>query len=107
MSLNLTWNRRAFLSALSSVGAALFGAKEVDAAPLGGGHPPGGAGYYGWPGPNYNDKIAVTGFGSSGDVYTELGVVPLINGSGTLTVIGGSLIPPRSGGNHADGQRAF
>jgi hypothetical protein len=30
----------------------------------------------------------------SGTVYTRLGVKPLINGMGTVTVLGGSLMPP-------------
>jgi L-seryl-tRNA(Ser) seleniumtransferase len=92
--LKLQWNRRTFLSGLSAIAASFFGGYELNASPLGGRHENDGAGYLGWPGPNYNDKVTVTGFGSTGDVYSELGVVPLINGSGTLTVIGGSLIPP-------------
>jgi uncharacterized pyridoxal phosphate-dependent enzyme len=41
------------------------------------------------PGP---DKL--TGLGASGDVYRELGIKPVINGQGTMTMLGGSLIPP-------------
>lgn len=92
--MKLQWNRRTFLSGLSVIAASFFGGRELNASPLGARHENDGAGYLGWPGPNYNDKVVVTGFGSTGDVYSELGVVPLINGSGTLTVIGGSLIPP-------------
>lgn len=94
MTLKLQWNRRAFLSALSAMGASFFGGKALDAAPAANRSVDNGAGYYGWPSSGYNDKVAVTGFGATGDVYGELGVVPLMNGSGTLTVIGGSLIPP-------------
>ena len=94
MGLKLQWNRRVFLSSLSAMGASFFGGKTLDAAPAGARPLDNGTGYYGWPGSGYNDKVAVTGFGSTGDVYGELGVVPLMNGSGTLTVIGGSLIPP-------------
>ena len=36
----------------------------------------------------------VTGFGSSGNVYQELGVTTVINGQGTMTVLGGSLARP-------------
>lgn len=36
----------------------------------------------------------VTGLGDTGDVYKELGVVTVINGQGTMTMLGGSLIPP-------------
>ncbi|HZQ20067.1 MAG TPA: aminotransferase class V-fold PLP-dependent enzyme [Terriglobales bacterium] len=35
-----------------------------------------------------------SGLGSTGDIYAELGVTPLININGTLTVIGGSVMPP-------------
>jgi L-seryl-tRNA(Ser) seleniumtransferase len=106
MSLKLQWNRRAFLSALSALGASVLGPKEAVASPFGTGRRPESGGYYGWPGANYNDKVVVSGFGSTGDIFAELGVVPLMNGSGTLTVIGGSLIPPeveavmRMGGEH-------
>jgi L-seryl-tRNA(Ser) seleniumtransferase len=34
------------------------------------------------------------GLGSTGDIYSELGVTPLININGTLTVIGGSVMDP-------------
>jgi len=37
---------------------------------------------------------SVTGFGSTGNVYEELGVTPVINGEGTMTVLGGSLMRP-------------
>ena len=37
---------------------------------------------------------ALTGFGSSGNVYEELGVTPVINGQGSMTVLGGSLMRP-------------
>ena len=36
----------------------------------------------------------LTGFGSSGNVYEELGVTTVINGQGTMTVLGGSLMRP-------------
>jgi uncharacterized pyridoxal phosphate-dependent enzyme len=36
----------------------------------------------------------LTGFGSTGNVYEELGVIPVINGEGTMTVLGGSLMRP-------------
>jgi len=92
--MQLRWNRRAFLSALSAMAASFVGGGEAQASPMPPGRRENGAGYYGWPGTNASEKTAVTGFGSTGDVYAELGVVPLMNGSGTLTVIGGSLIPP-------------
>ena len=36
----------------------------------------------------------ISGFGATGNVYQELGVTTLINGGGTLTTLGGSLIRP-------------
>ena len=36
----------------------------------------------------------LTGFGSSGNVYEELGVTTVINAQGTMTVLGGSLMRP-------------
>jgi seryl-tRNA(Sec) selenium transferase len=35
-----------------------------------------------------------TGLGSTGDIYSELGVTPLVNINGTVTVIGGSVMHP-------------
>ncbi len=37
---------------------------------------------------------AVAGAGGAGGVYGRLGVKPLINGMGTVTILGGSLMPP-------------
>jgi uncharacterized pyridoxal phosphate-dependent enzyme len=36
----------------------------------------------------------ISGFGASGNVYEELGVTTVINGQGTMTVLGGSLARP-------------
>jgi len=36
----------------------------------------------------------LTGFGATGNVYEELGVTTVINGQGTMTVLGGSLVRP-------------
>jgi hypothetical protein len=35
-----------------------------------------------------------TGLGSTGNIYAELGVTPLVNINGTVTVIGGSVMRP-------------
>ena len=35
-----------------------------------------------------------SGLGSTGDIYAELGVTPLVNINGTVTVIGGSVMKP-------------
>src|SRR5258708_28661995 len=78
MFFNQNPNRRSFLGSVGAAVAALvspsrlFG-KTVAAAPL---------------------SAGVTGFGSTGNVYEELGVTPVINGEGTMTVLGGSLMRP-------------
>ena len=75
-------NRRSFLGTLGAAAGALlaparvFGYSNSEAATA----PP-------TPG-------AVTGFGSTGNVYDELGVTTVINGEGTMTVLGGSLMRP-------------
>jgi L-seryl-tRNA(Ser) seleniumtransferase len=48
-------------------------------------------------GPTSGGNAAISsGLGSSGDIYAELGVVPVINGAGTYTVLGGSLMYPEA-----------
>jgi len=44
--------------------------------------------------PSSLSDAKITGFGSSGNVYDELGVTTVINGQGTMTVLGGSLMRP-------------
>ncbi|MDP9339444.1 MAG: aminotransferase class V-fold PLP-dependent enzyme [Acidobacteriota bacterium] len=73
-------NRRSFLGTLGAAAGALFAparlfgkAEAASALP-----PPAG----------------LSGFGSTGNVYEELGVTTVINGEGTMTVLGGSLMRP-------------
>ena len=84
------WSRRSFLAAMGAAGslfapsglrgAGIFGKKRkaaasasVDGAPI----------------------VPITsGLGSTGDIYAELGVTPLVNINGTITVIGGSVMAP-------------
>jgi L-seryl-tRNA(Ser) seleniumtransferase len=69
------WNRRTFLGGLSAmIGSAVAGLRS-----------------YGAPAPQ---AAKITGFGETGNVYEELGVTTVINGQGTMTVLGGSLIRP-------------
>jgi uncharacterized pyridoxal phosphate-dependent enzyme len=82
MLLNLKSTRRAFVSSLGIMGGALTGvltdAKSLFAAAS----------------PDSAAKAAakISGFGASGNVYEELGVTTVINGQGTMTVLGGSLM---------------
>jgi L-seryl-tRNA(Ser) seleniumtransferase len=76
MRFNLKWTRRTFMGTLGALtGALLNPRKSLSGAP-----------------PQPDTKI--TGFGSTGNVYEELGVTTVINGQGTMTVLGGSLMRP-------------
>jgi uncharacterized pyridoxal phosphate-dependent enzyme len=70
------WNRRTFLGSLGATAAWAIGGKKALA----------------WPGVRAATKLS--GFGESGNVYDELGVTTVINGQGTMTVLGGSLPRP-------------
>ena len=84
----LRWSRRTFLSALGLSTGSLLAPFDATAAGLFSkkskansvdGHP----------------IVPITsGLGSTGDIYAELGVTPLINIVGTVTVIGGSVMRP-------------
>ena len=76
MELNLKWTRRTFMGSLGVMAGALLNARKLFASPT----------------PGTVSKIS--GFGESGNVYDELGVTTVINGQGTMTVLGGSLMRP-------------
>jgi seryl-tRNA(Sec) selenium transferase len=86
MILKSGWNRRSFLSLLGVATGSLFSPRasiaektERDEKHGIDGHP----------------IVPIkTGLGSTGDVYKELGVTPLVNIVGTVTVIGGSVMKP-------------
>src|SRR6266566_9358494 len=90
MNLKSGWNRRSFLSTLGVAAGSLFAPARLNAeamfarkakaaTPAVDGHP----------------IVPITsGLGSTGDIYAELGVTPLININGTVTVIGGSVMKP-------------
>src|SRR2546429_8300595 len=78
MAFNDRWNRRAFLGTLGALMGTIFSGRKAFAFP-----------------PAAGGKAAsVSGFGATGNVYEELGVTTVINGQGTMTVLGGSLMRP-------------
>src|SRR5947209_3151686 len=77
MGLNTGWNRRGFLGSFATLTAAM-------AAPL--------RSFAGDRGSAQTQKV--TGLGSTGNVYEELGVTTVINCEGTMTTLGGSLPHP-------------
>jgi uncharacterized pyridoxal phosphate-dependent enzyme len=77
MSCSAKWTRRGFMTGLSSLSAMLLDARKLSAASA-----------------SKGSAAAVAGFGQTGNVYEELGVTTVINGQGTMTVLGGSLMRP-------------
>ncbi len=90
MGLKFGWDRRAFLGALAAATGGLFAPAKLGAAgAFGKKHKAGAVGVDGSP------IVPITsGLGSTGDIYAELGVTPLVNINGTVTVIGGSVMKP-------------
>jgi uncharacterized pyridoxal phosphate-dependent enzyme len=76
MALDLKWTRRSFMGSLGAITGALLNPKRSLSFPAS------------------STDVKVTGFGASGNVYEELGVTTVINGQGTMTVLGGSLMRP-------------
>jgi hypothetical protein len=77
---SLKSNRRTFLGAASALAAALLSPRKFFAST----HTAAGT----------SSQIAINGFGATGNIYQELGVPTVINGEGTMTVLGGSLMRP-------------
>jgi uncharacterized pyridoxal phosphate-dependent enzyme len=78
MGLTSKWNRRNFLSSLGVIASAI-------AAP---------SKFFGWNRGAPPAATGITGFGSTGNPYEELGVPTVINCEGTMTMLGGSLPHP-------------
>ncbi len=90
MSLRFDWSRRSFVAALGTALGGLFAPAEANAAGIFGKKPKPSM-------PSVDGAPIVpitTGLGCTGDIYAELGVTPLVNINGTVTVIGGSLMKP-------------
>jgi seryl-tRNA(Sec) selenium transferase len=90
MNWKLGWSRRSFLAALGSITGGLLAPPESKAAAMfGKKHKPT------IPSVDGSPIVPISsGLGSTGDVYAELGVTPLVNINGTITVIGGSVMKP-------------
>jgi uncharacterized pyridoxal phosphate-dependent enzyme len=79
MGLNLKWTRRSFMGSLGALTGALLNPRKAFSFSNT---------------PTASADVKITGFGSTGNVYDELGVPTVINGQGTMTVLGGSLMHP-------------
>ena len=78
MNISAKWTRRGFMTGISSLTAMILGSRKLPAANI----------------PDSVNDSSVRGFGQTGNVYDELGVTTVINGQGTMTVLGGSLMRP-------------
>jgi L-seryl-tRNA(Ser) seleniumtransferase len=89
MSLKLGWSRRSFLSALGIATGSVFAPGEMKAEGMfAKKHKSTASSVDG------NPIVEIKSGLGSGDIYEELGVTPLININGTVTVIGGSVMKP-------------
>src|SRR6202161_2724413 len=90
MNLKVRCNRRSLLAALGAAGSSLLAPAKLGAAGVFGKKPKPSA-----PAIDGSPIVPITtGLGSTGNIYAELGVTPLININGTVTVIGGSVMSP-------------
>jgi L-seryl-tRNA(Ser) seleniumtransferase len=80
MEIKTKWPRRSFLAAAASFGGVMLRPRSLWAHSSGSTIPAA--------------SHALSGFGHTGNVYEELGVTTVINGQGTMTVLGGSLMRP-------------
>lgn len=81
------WSRRSFLSTLGAAAATLLTPAKLRAASVANNGVNGSTG-------SHVGRMTLGGFGSTGDIYAELGVTPIINAAGTYTSMGGSLMAP-------------
>jgi L-seryl-tRNA(Ser) seleniumtransferase len=78
MNISAKWTRRGFMTGISSLTAMILGSRKLPAANI----------------TSSVKESPVMGFGQTGNVYDELGVTTVINGQGTMTMLGGSLMRP-------------
>jgi uncharacterized pyridoxal phosphate-dependent enzyme len=89
--MNSTSSRRGFLGTLGAVAAALAAPRKLFSAKATAAEP----------------SVAAAGLGQSGNPYQELGITTVINGEGTMTTLGGSLIRPEVEAVMAQAARHF
>src|SRR5215467_2082350 len=80
MTFRNLWSRRTFLGSAGVFAGMMLNARKLFGFSSGAGDA------------GLTDKL--TGFGSTGNVYEELGLSTVINGQGTMTYLGGSLPRP-------------
>jgi uncharacterized pyridoxal phosphate-dependent enzyme len=83
MRLKSKWNRRGFLGSMGAIAGSILSGSILAPRKLFGSN-------RGAAGPS----APVSGFGQTGNPYEELGVTTVINGEGTMTMLGGSLPHP-------------
>jgi seryl-tRNA(Sec) selenium transferase len=90
MNFKFDWSRRSFVAALGAALGGLFAPAESNASGIFGKKPKPSM-----PSVDGDPIVPITtGLGCTGNIYAELGVTPLVNINGTVTVIGGSLMKP-------------
>src|ERR1700744_2538031 len=88
MNLKFGWSRRSFLSLLGAASGGLFTPAQLNAEGMFGKKPKMSS-------VDGSPIVPITSGLGSGDIYEELGITPLININGTVTVIGGSVMSPQ------------
>src|SRR3984893_17947365 len=90
MNLKFGRSRRSFLAALGAASGSLFAPARINAEGMFTKKTKSAT-----PSVDGSPIVSITtGLGSTGDIYAELGVTPLVNINGTVTVIGGSVMRP-------------
>src|SRR5437762_10006099 len=89
--MNLKSSRRGFFGTLGTIVAAIAAPRKLFSARVAA----------------PQSAASVNGFGQTGNPYTELGVTPVINAEGTMTMLGGSLIRPEVEAVMAQAARHF